>query len=84
MTSTIRTRYVQAAIAQKWHIVPLVGNRVAKTTLCNKTVKRWQSLTDEPPTDCCVRCAKVYEARGWARALQIVRAAGDSGRQRRG
>lgn len=77
----IRTRY--AATSGVYHIVPLIGSHVAKTTLCGRTVQKWRTVTDTIITEPCQRCQRVYEQRGWARSLEIVRA-GQVVRQRRG
>lgn len=78
----IRTRYASIANG-KAHIVPLIGRKLAHETFCGKCVQHWETVTDEAPADVCVRCAKVQEARGWARALQIVRAVGGEHKERR-
>lgn len=82
--TNIRTRYA-ATSGGVYHIVPLNGSRVAKTTLCGRTVAKWRTVTDSIIVAPCERCQAVQERRGYARALEIVRSAARVGvRERRG
>ncbi len=73
----ISTRYAQHKGGQKLHIVPVLSGdtNMADTALCGKHVDYWRTTYNVPLGMCCGNCARIDHKRGYARALDIIRAA---------